>query len=228
MITSRAFAERGEVSRRLCPNLLGRPSVGTSHRAEKRGVHGGTRLQFPMSELDEAWTIALAEAESRARTAGRTDLSEFLALRNANDLYRKVGSDWLLTTFTTVAGEANRAGASLQLKREDTHRFKIGSATMVGALVNLENGVRRLSVEVGWPRTPRDGFIRGGGLACARIKHLGMKSVNEQLRLILDPAGTPRWIVRENDEHFREVHEDDVRRHVSILLDQPSRPVMHR
>ena len=172
--------------------------------------------------------MALAEAEARARAAGRTDLSEYLALRNSNDLHRKVGSDWLLTTFTTVAGEANRAGGSLQLTRDDTHRFKIGNTTMVGPRVNLANGVRRLSVEVGWPRTPRDGFIRGGGLACAKILHLGRKSLDEELRLILDPAGTPRWIVEENEEGFREVHEADVRRHVSILLNQPSRPFMRR
>ena len=178
-----------------------------------------------MSELDEAWTIALAEAESRARSAGRTDLSAYLALRNSNDLHRKVGTDWLLTTFTTVAGEANRAGASLQLANDDTHRFKIENATMVGPRLNLDNGVRRLSVEVGWPRTPRDGFIRGGGLSCAKIKHFGRKSLDEELRLILDPAGTPRWIVKENDEGFREVHEADVRRHVSILLNQPSTPI---
>jgi hypothetical protein len=181
-----------------------------------------------MSELDEAWTIALAEAESRARAGGRTDLSAYLALRNSNDLHRKVGSDWLLTTFTTVAGEANRAGGSLQLSRNDTHRFKIENATMVGPRINLENGVRRLSVEVGWPRTPRDGFIRGGGLACAKIQHLGRKSLDEELRLILDPTGTPRWIVKESDHGFREVHETDLRRHVSILLNQPPKPFMRR
>ena len=181
-----------------------------------------------MSELDEAWTIALAEAESRARAAGRFDLSAYLSLRNANDLSRKVGADWLLTTLTTVAGEANRTGAALQLTREDTHRFKIGNATMVGPRVNLENGVRRLSIEVGWPRTPRDGFIQGGGLACANVKHQGMKSASEQFRLILDPDGTPQWIVKENDEDFREVHEADVRRHVSILLNQPPKPGRRR
>jgi hypothetical protein len=181
-----------------------------------------------MSELDEAWTVALAEAESRARAGGRTDLSEYLALRNSNDLHRKVGSDWLLTTFTTVAGEANRAGGSLQITSDDTHRFKIENATMVGPRIHLENGVRRLSVEVGWPRTPRDGFIRGGGLACAKIKHLGRKSLDEELRLILDPTGTPRWIAKENDEGFREVHEADVRRHVSILLNQHPKPFMRR
>jgi hypothetical protein len=175
-----------------------------------------------MSELDEAWAVALAEAEGRARAAGRSDLSKYLALRNANDLSRKIGADWLVTAFTTVAGEANRAGASLQNKTEDTHRFKVGNATMVGPRLSLENGVRRLAVEVGWPRTPRDGFIRGGGLACANLKHLGMKSASEQLRLIPDPAGTPQWIVQEHEEGFREFHEADVRRHVSILLNQQS------
>lgn len=178
-----------------------------------------------MSELDEAWAIALAEAEARARAEGRADISDYLALRTANDFLRKVGADWLLETFTGAAGEANRTGASLQITRQDNHRFKIDNTMLVGPRVNLENGVRQLSLEVGWPRTPRDGIIRGGGLACANIKHLGMKPVSEHLRLILDPEGTPKWIVQETDEDFREVHEADARRHISILLNQPqSRP----
>jgi hypothetical protein len=41
-----------------------------------------------LSELDEAWTIALAEAEARARAAGRADISDYLALRGSNDLIR--------------------------------------------------------------------------------------------------------------------------------------------
>ncbi len=172
-----------------------------------------------MSELDEAWAVALAEAEARARAEGRADLSDYLALRTANDFLRTVGADWLLTTFTNFAGEANRVGASLKLTRTDPHRFKIANTTLVGPQLNLENGLRKLTVEVGWPRTPRDGFIKGGGLACANIKHLGMKSSNEELRLILDPAGTPRWIVEDTDDTFREIHEADARRHLAILLD---------
>lgn len=171
-----------------------------------------------MSELEDAWSLALAEAEAKARAAGRPDLSEYLALRTANDFSRAVGSDWILNTFTLLAAQANRAGASLQLKNEDTHRFKIGNATMVGPRLSLENNVRKLSIEVGWPRTPRDGVIRGGGLACANLKHLGRKSFDERLRLIRDPEGTPRWIVQENENDFREVHEADLKRHVSILL----------
>ena len=118
-----------------------------------------------MSELDEAWAEGLAEAEARARAAGRTDIAEYLALRSSNDLIRKIASKWLLGMFATAAGEANRAGAAIQISSEEGHRFKVGNNCMVGRSLSLGSGVRMLLVEVGWPRTPRDGFIRGGGLA---------------------------------------------------------------
>src|ERR1051325_1239156 len=102
-----------------------------------------------MSELDEAWAAALSEAERRARLAGRGDIADYLSLRNSNDLLRQAGVDWLLAEFTALAGEANRAGASIQISKEHGHRFQIGSATMVGHLITFTNGVRRLYVEAG-------------------------------------------------------------------------------
>jgi hypothetical protein len=180
-----------------------------------------------MSELEDAWALALSEAEARARAAGHFDLSEYLALRTANDFLRTVGAAWLVNTFTAVAGEANRSGASLQMVIAEDHQFSIGNATMVGRQLSLEAGVRKLTIEVGWPRRPLDGFIRGGGLACANVKHFGRKLVSEELRLILAPEGVPRWIVQENDRDFREIHEDDVRRHLSILLSHQHRPSAH-
>lgn len=173
------------------------------------------------SELDEAWALALAEAEQRARAAGRTDVTTYLALRTSNDLLRKTGRDWLQTMFVTVAGEANRTGAGIQVSREEDHRFKVGTATMVGSRLSLARGVRMLSVEVGWPRTPHDGFIRGGGLACANIKHLGIKSAGEQLRLVVDSSGVPRWKVyghHAEREGILELHEANIRNHIAILL----------
>ncbi len=64
---------------------------------------------------------------------------------------RKVGSDWLLTTFTIVAGEANRAGASLQLTREDHPPVQDRPArdAIIGPRVNLANEMRKLSIEDG-------------------------------------------------------------------------------
>lgn len=171
-----------------------------------------------MSELDEAWALALAEAEARARSAGRTDVSEYLALRSANDLKRKVASEWLMSLFVSAAGEANRAGSAINISTDHPHRFKVGNATMVGERLDLGNGVRMLTVEIGWPRAPRDGFIRGGGLACGNIKHRGIKSANEELRLVVRDD-TPTWMVARKHEVQRQLHEKDIRRHIAILLD---------
>jgi hypothetical protein len=169
-----------------------------------------------MSELDEAWALALAEAEQKARLAGRRDLAEYLALRNSNDLLRKAGIDWLVSSFMTLAGDANRAGATIQSSTTDGHRFRVGNSTMVGRLVTLNSGVRTIAVEAGWPRVPRDGFVKGGGLASANVRHVGIKLASEELLLSKSSNGSPQWTsITKNARVF---HESDIRRHLAILL----------
>ena len=170
-----------------------------------------------MSELDEAWAAALLEAERQARLAGRKDIAEYLKLRNSNDLVRKAGVDWLIAEFTSLAGDANREGASIRIATQDGHRFRTGNSTMVGHQLTLQNGVRTLYVEAGWPRTPRDGFVRGGGLACASIRHLGIRSANEEWLLTKSSNGAPAW---KSSESKHALYEADMRRHLKILLDQ--------
>ena len=172
-----------------------------------------------MSELDEAWAAALRDAEQKARQAGRRDVAEYLSLKNSNDLLRKAGIDWLLNSFTVLAGDANRSGSSIQINNSTGHRFKVANSTMVGTLVTLTNGVRTLYVEAGWPRVPRDGFVRGGGLACAHIRHMGIKRASEELRLVKSPAGPPIWIVTSTPGK-RTLLEADVRHHITILIDK--------
>ena len=171
-----------------------------------------------MSELDEAWELALAEAERRARAAGRGDVAEYLRLRASNDLARSAGVDWLLNTFTVLAGEANRAGASVQLARADAHRFAVGQATMVGTLLTLRAGVRQLSIEAGWPRAPRDGFVRGGGLACGNIKHFGLRGADEELLLVRRGSDAPHWLVLEKTGERSTLEEARMRRHLEKFL----------
>jgi hypothetical protein len=172
-----------------------------------------------VGELDETWAAALAEAEARARAAGRSDLSEYLALRSSNDLLRKTACDWLLAAFRNVAGEMNRAGSSLQITSDDNYQFTIANAALVGRLLQLESGVRQLFVEVGWPRVPGHGFIRGGGLALGHLRHFGIKSASEVIRLVTSPEGSPRWIVENNREPVVEIREPNIRQHLAILLD---------
>lgn len=163
----------------------------------------------------------MAEAERRARSEGRGDVVEYLNLRAANDEARAVGIAWLLQSFTTLAGELNRhGGASLSVEREDNHRFQAGRSTMVGPRLTFRTGVRRLTIEAGWPRLPQDGIVRRGGLAAARISHFGRPQANEELLLMrAGAARTPQWsVVEETGLHGEPLTEERVRRHLARLL----------
>ncbi|MDQ1593169.1 MAG: hypothetical protein QOG71_3796 [Pyrinomonadaceae bacterium] len=173
-----------------------------------------------MSELEAEWARRLAEAEQRARQSGRSDVADYLALRALNDLARNTGVEWLLATFTAQAGEANRAGASIGLTNTDAHRFRVGNSTMAGHRLMLSTGVRVLTIEAGWPRTPRDGIVRGGGLANARIAHFGNPSANDELLLMQSKGdAAPRWLVLDPAGVRPTLEEARVRHHVARLLD---------
>ena len=174
-----------------------------------------------MSELEEAWELALAEATRRARSAGRADIARYLDLRAQNDLLRRTAIDWLTATLTSLAGEANRNGAAIQIERQDPHRFRRGSATMVGIQLTLRRGVRALSIESGWPRTPRDGIVRGNGLACANIKHFGRHRSNAELLLARSSDGAPEWLLIEKTGDQTPLSEAHIREHFSLLMAKP-------
>lgn len=171
-----------------------------------------------MSELDEAWDLALAEAARRASAAGRPDIAEYVMLRKENDLLRRTAVEWLVTTLTGLAARANRAGAAIQIEQKDTHRFRVRNATMVGSQLTLRSGVRALMIETGWPRTPRDGFVRGGGLACANLKHFGRQRANAELMLVRSQKDAPEWFVIDETGERSPFTKGQIRQHFSIFL----------
>jgi hypothetical protein len=171
-----------------------------------------------VSELEEAWELALDEAQRKAHGAGRPDIAEYLRLRSSNDLLRKTGVEWLLKTFSKLAGEANRQGASLQTSADSAHRFSVNNATMVGPRLTLTFGVRSLLVEAGWPRVPSDSFLRGGGLARGRIKHFGKHLLNQELKLVRSADGSPSWVVIDKDGRTEPLLESGIQSHITKLL----------
>jgi hypothetical protein len=175
----------------------------------RRGVDG----------FDEDYEQRMYEARERARGGGRGDVLEYLDLKAANDAARTRAVEWLLETFTEAAGELNRAGAGLTLARTDAHRFRVGNSTMVGARLVLRRGVRALTLEAGWPRAPRDGIVRGGGLASATIGHFGDARAGEELLLVPDAHTDARWFVVEKTGARTELQPERLRRHLTRLLD---------
>ena len=170
-----------------------------------------------MSSFDEEYEHKVAEARQRASAQGRGDVADYLTLRAANDAMRARAVEWLLGAFTSVAGEMNREGASLTLALTETYRFRVGHSTMVGPRLVLARGLRSLTVEAGWPRGPRDGIVRGGGLASALVGHFGNRKADEEL-LLLPFKDEPRWMVIEKTGARTDFFEDRVRVHINRLL----------
>lgn len=167
-----------------------------------------------MFELDEVWSEMLSEAARKAGEAGSHDVVEYLRLKSANDAIRERGTRWLLDTVVEIAAGALHAGTNLKIERESPHTFSGGSSTMVGSLVRLRHGVRCLTVEAGWARTPSDGIMRGPALAIGRITHFGLPKKNAGLRL-LRGDGLPHWL----DEQGEIVTSETLKHHFAVLME---------
>ena len=145
-----------------------------------------------MNELEQVWTQKLSEARLKAQNSGREDVAEYLALRATNDMIRQTSIAWLLDSLLEIAAEANRNGGNIHIETENPHRFQFGNSSLAGSLSRLRQGVRCLTVEAGWTRTPADGFMRGGALAVARIAHFGLSKHNAELFLVSENS-LPSW-----------------------------------
>src|SRR2546428_7551686 len=99
-----------------------------------------------MTELDEAWELTLAEAKRRAHAAGRADIADYLNLRARNDLLRRTGTEWLVSSLTKLAGGIKRRGAGIQIQQQDAHRFLGRSSTIGGTTQTPPNRLGALIV----------------------------------------------------------------------------------
>src|SRR5437763_16927619 len=96
---------------------------------------------FDMSELETEWELALAQAQERARAAGRRDIAGYLNLRRRNDMLGQTATDWLVNIFDVLSAEANRSGAGIQIEHKDKHHFRRDPATIVRKSITLLRGV---------------------------------------------------------------------------------------
>lgn len=166
-----------------------------------------------MTELDQIWSQMLDDAAARAKESGNRDVASYLRLKATNDAIRTVGVGWLFDTVSEIAAEKDRQNIRLSIERENPHRFEHGSSRLVGAVIRFRQGVRCLTVEAGWTRTPSDGIMRGGALAFARVSHFGMPKAGAELMLVTE-GDRPFW--RFSDPLIR-LGSEELRRHFEIL-----------
>jgi len=170
-----------------------------------------------MEELDQVWTNLLTEMTVRAKNSGDGDVAEYLKLKSTNDFLRSTSVQWLFESVAEIASEANRRNANLVFEKADPHEFKIGNSNLVGWLIRFRQGVRCLSIEAGWTRSPSDGFMRGGALAVGRVTHFGLSKQNADL-ILVKIENSPVWFSIDKDGRRTEFHSNHLQNHFKIFL----------
>ena len=141
----------------------------------------------------------------------------FVALKATNDQIRERSIRWLFDSMVGLAAEANRRNYPISVEREDPHQFRLRGANLVGSLIRLHHGVRSLTLEAGWTRSPSDGFMRGQALAIARISHFGKSGANIELHLrkTLELA---EWFALDRNDAATRLEAVELMRHFAILI----------
>lgn len=170
-----------------------------------------------MNELDQVWAQKLNEAQIKAQTSGSQDVADYLALRATNDMIRQTSVQWLFDSLLEIAAEAARDSINITTETKNPHQFQFGNSNLGGWLVTLRQGVRCLTLEAGWTRTPADGFMRGGALAVARLIHFGISKHNAEL-FLLQSDQLPNWFAVAKDGRRDLFDAKNLQRHFQIFL----------
>jgi len=174
-----------------------------------------------MNETNEVWARKLNDALEKAKADGRGDVAEYILLKTSNDAIRAASVDWLLDSATAIANEANRQNGRVSIEKENPYNFAAGHANLVGSRLVFRQGVRCLTIEAGWTRAPRDGFMRGGALARARLSHFGMSRNDEDLLLVREGDQT-NWFSVDKENRREPFDSRNLQRHFAIFLGELS------
>lgn len=172
---------------------------------------------YIMGELGNTWTRDLEESIRRVKAAGRFEVADYLSLKASNDAVRTRSVKWLFDTVTAIVEAFNGHGAGIEIKSADKHLFRLGKSHLRGTILELRKGLRCLTIEAGWTRLPRDGFMRGGALACARISHFGFPKNEERLEL-LRFENAPYWFSVEDKKQRVSFTAQSLKKHFEVFL----------
>ena len=176
-----------------------------------------------MNELDKNWAQRINEATAKAQAAGQSDVAEYLRLKATNDSIRAAGIKWLFDSMFEIVSKLNRNNLQIApqiiIENENPHRFTSGNATLIGSLARFRQGLRCLSVEAGWTRTPNDGFMRGNALAGARIVHFGIARHNAEIVLVGGEKYSANWFTIDKNGERVLLDTNYLDKHFQIFLD---------
>ena len=168
-----------------------------------------------MPEIDHVWSEMIGSATASAARDGNRAALDYLMLRASNDQIRTAGVEWLFETAVGMIAEEMRDRPHLTVESIEPNSFRHDNSNHVGRAMIFRLGVRCLTIEAGWTRTPADGIMRGGALATARFSHFGIPRETQFARLVLaEPI--PVWI---DTDHDIAITSAELERHFALLID---------
>lgn len=170
-----------------------------------------------MTDIEEIWTQDFNIAIEEAKATNRYEVADYLSLKASNDAIRTESTKWLFDTIVEIVFALNKHGAQIKLTEKDKHNFEFGHSNLRGQLLKLQQGLRCLEIEAGWTRTPSDGFMRGGALACAKFSHFGFSKRNEEL-VLLKYEDKPQWFSVADENHRISFNVRSLRKHFGTFL----------
>jgi hypothetical protein len=170
-----------------------------------------------MDELNEVWVKDLDDSIALAKAAGRFEIADYLTLKASNNAIRRESIKWLFDAVLEIVFAFNRHGARIKIDQREKHSFRFGNSNLTGSILSLRQGVRCLSFEAGWTQTPGDGIMKGGSLACAKIRHFGFGKENEDL-VLHRFENKPQWFRQDGENHRISFNIRSLRKHFETFL----------
>lgn len=170
-----------------------------------------------MNELDDVWENLLEQADFDAKTTGKDDIADYLALKEANDKIRTTAVKWLFDILLEATRRANDKNAEIMIEQKDSHKFDHRNAVLTGSFLRFRQGVRCLTIEAGWTRLPNDGFMRGNALAYSKFTHFGFAKHNAEL-VLRRTDELPEWFIVDEDNLLHLFDLNQLVKHFHIFL----------
>lgn len=170
-----------------------------------------------MAFNNTVFTQDLDRAIARSKESGRFELSDYLELKANNDRIREEARKWIFETIEEIVFEFNKHGAKIKIETLYKKSIKYGYSSLTGNRMELKQGLRCFSIEVGWTQSIEDGVMKSSSLAFGRLSHFGFRKETEEIELHKF-EGKPRWFSIGEDMTRHSFTVSSLKRHFEVLL----------
>ena len=166
---------------------------------------------------DDIFNKDIEFAIAQSKESGRFDLSDYLKVKANNDRVRQEARDWLFSTIEDIVLAFNNHGARIKFETLYKKSIKYGYTSLTGNRLELKQGLRCFTTEVGWTQSIDDGVMKSGSLAFGRLSHFGFRKETEEIELH-DFEGNPQWFAVGEDLTRTPFTVASLKRHFEVLL----------